>query len=224
MRTFRVLLLTIALLAAVQCVPGQPQATESEGAGTPLPVPATEGAKTLEACIAKRRSVRAFTEQGLSWAQIGQLLWVAQGITEPQRGLRSAPSAGATYPLELYLVSAEGIYHYLPAEHAVVQLTQGDQRAALTEACQGQRWVAQAPVSFVITAVYARTAARYGERARRYVDMEAGAAMENLLLQAVALGLGGVAVGAFRDPAVAQVIGTGATQTPLLVIPVGYPG
>jgi len=177
----------------------------------------------LELCIAQRRSVRSFTDQALTWEQIGQLLWAAQGITELQRGLRAAPSAGALYPLELYVVTPEGIYHYLPAEHAVAPLAQGDRRAALGEACLGQLWVAQAPVSFVITAVYARTAAKYGERARRYADMEAGGAMENLLLQAVALGLGGVAVGAFRDPAVSEIMGIDATETPLLVVPVGYP-
>lgn len=223
MRVLHTSLLCIVLLMAVQCVPGQPGATQSGTEATPLPAPATEGTMALELCIAQRRSVRSFTDQALTWEQIGQLLWAAQGITELQRGLRAAPSAGALYPLELYVVTPEGIYHYLPAEHAVAPLAQGDRRAALGEACLGQLWVAQAPVSFVITAVYARTAAKYGERARRYADMEAGGAMENLLLQAVALGLGGVAVGAFRDPAVSEIIGIDATETPLLVVPVGYP-
>lgn len=193
-----------------------------------LPRPAQDGKVSLERCLATRRSVRSFREDALKLAEISQLLWAAQGITGGQR-LRTAPSAGALYPLELYLLAGRvegippGVYKYRPEEHALVRTAEEDRRRALADAALGQQFIAQAPAVFVIAGVYERTAQRYGERAPRYVHMEVGHAGQNLCLQAVALGLGSVPVGAFRDPEVKRVVGMAGEETPLYILPVGRP-
>ncbi len=193
-----------------------------------LPAPTKEGKVSLERCLATRRSVRSFRGDALKLAEVSQLLWAAQGITGAQR-LRTAPSAGALYPLELYLVAgkveglAAGVYKYHPDGHALVRVAQGDRRAALANAALGQQFIAQAPAVFVIAGVYERTAKRYGDRAPRYVHIEVGHAGQNLCLQAVALGLGSVPVGAFRDPDVRRVLSMPDEEAPLYILPVGRP-
>jgi SagB-type dehydrogenase family enzyme len=177
---------------------------------------------SLEEAIARRRSVREFGIEPLSWEEISQLLWSAQGVTDP-RGLRAAPSAGALYPLEVYLALPEGAYHYLPQKQALKLVTESDLRADLWEAGLRQDALRQAPAVFVITAVYERTEAKYGDRAGRYVQMEAGHAAQNLLLQAVALDLGAVSIGAFYDERVADALGLPPDHRPLYLIPVGHP-
>ena len=193
------------------------------GALVPLPPPVTKGKVSLEEVLATRRSVRALTGDPLTPERLGQLLWSAQGITQPRRGLRTAPSAGALYPLEVYAVTPEGVFKYQPADHAIRKVKTGDVRKDLAAAALGQSSVAQASADLVITAVYARTARKYGERAERYVHIEVGCAAENVLLQATALGLGAVPVGAFEDRAVKQVLGCPDEEEPLLIIPVGQP-
>ncbi|WP_208599058.1 SagB/ThcOx family dehydrogenase [Desulfonatronum thioautotrophicum] len=198
-----------------------------------LPAPSRSSSVSLEETLAQRRSVRSFSDTPLTLAEIGQLLWAAQGISEPRRGLRTAPSAGATYPLEIDVVIgnlegiAAGVYRYAPGEHALRPLDQerlqGDQRQALAQAGLNQSPLHSAPVTFAISAVHARTAARYGDRATRYVDMEVGHAAQNLSLQAVALGLGSVVIGAFNDREVASVLGLSSGESPLYLIPVGTP-
>jgi SagB-type dehydrogenase family enzyme len=187
----------------------------------PLPPPRTDGTASLEACLAGRRSVRAFTDQDLTWEQIGQLLWAAQGLTSDWGG-RTAPSAGALYPLEVYVVTRQGVYRYAPQGHRLVALAMGDQRKSLQAASLNQGAVESAPAVFVVAGVYARTAARYGDRADRYVHLEAGHAAQNFLLQAVALDLAGVPMGAFDDAGVQHALGLPADHAPLYVIPVGY--
>jgi SagB-type dehydrogenase family enzyme len=176
----------------------------------------------LEDTLLRRRSVRAFTDQALTTEQLAQLLWAAQGITDP-RGFRTAPSAGALYPLELYVVSADGFYRYRPEGHQLLQLAQEDLRSAVWQAGLQQDALRDAPAVFLIAAVYQRTADKYGERATRYVDIEAGHAAQNLLLQAVALGLGGVPIGAFHDDALGTALSLPADHAPLYLLPVGYP-
>lgn len=191
-----------------------------------LPAPAQTGQHSLEALLQHRRSVREYPELALSLAQLGQLLWAAQGITH-RSGYRTAPSAGALYPLELYAVVghvsglAKGIYHYLPKRHALVKTVDGNVGAALAKAALSQASVAQAPVVIVFTAVSARTEQKYGERAQRYIDIEVGHAAENLFLQAEALGLATVDVGAFHDQEVAHVLQLPHGQVPRLLMPVG---
>jgi SagB-type dehydrogenase family enzyme len=193
-----------------------------------LPTPRNEGPISVEAAIEARRSTREFSGEPLSLAEVGQLLWATQGITSAQ-GARAAPSAGGTYPLELYLAAGRvtglepGVYRYLPAQHGLVLVAAGDVRALLAEAALDQTWVAESAVDVVIAAVYARTTERYGERGIRYVQLEAGHAAENLCLQATALGLGAVTVGAFSDEKLATGVQMPVDQEPLYVIPVGHP-
>jgi SagB-type dehydrogenase family enzyme len=187
-----------------------------------LPPPSLVGEKSLEEVIASRRSMREFTDQALSWSYISQLLWSAQGMTDPA-GLRTAPSAGALYPLEIYVALPDGAYHYLPPGHAVEPVSAGDLREDLWQAGRRQDALRQAVAIFVIAAVYERTEAKYGERAERYVHLEAGHAAQNMLLQAVALELGAVPIGAFYDEQVQAALGLPADQRPLYLIPVGHP-
>lgn len=192
-------------------------------AASPLPAPSTVGTVSLEEVLAARRSVREYSSAELSPAELGQLLWAAQGITEVAGRGRTAPSAGGTYPLEVYAVTRGGLFRYVPEEHALEVLGAEDLRPALAAAAGGQEWVAEAALVVVVVGVAERTAARYGERAERYVALEAGHAAQNLLLQAVALGLGAVPVGAFADDAVRQVVGIAEDWAPLYLIPVGHP-
>jgi SagB-type dehydrogenase family enzyme len=191
-----------------------------------LPQPEFTGEVPVEQALLLRRSERAFSQRALSQAELSQLLWAAQGVTSP-RGYRTAPSAGALYPLEIIAVvglSAElapGVYRYRSAEHALVQTAAGDRREELCRAALNQRFVARAPAVVVIAAVYARACAVYGERGVRYTDMEAGHAAQNLSLQAVALGLGSVMVGAFTDTEVRRVALLAPEEEPLYLIPVG---
>jgi SagB-type dehydrogenase family enzyme len=191
-----------------------------------LPAPRAQGPVSLEAALAQRRSQRSFGTAPLTSAEAGQLLWAAQGITDGQ-GERNAPSAGATYPLVLYLVAgrvdglAAGVYRYLPQGHGLQAVAVGDVRAALASATRGQGWVADAPALVVIAAQPARTVARYGARADGHVAMEAGAAAQNLLLQAVALGLGGTLVGAFDETTLRRSLALAEAEQPLAIVPVG---
>ena len=192
---------------------------------TSLPEPVTSGEKSLEALLLQRRSVREHREAALDLSAIGQLLWAAQGITNPQ-GFRTAPSAGALYPLELYVVVGKvdglspGLYHYHPDTHRLQQTEDGDLRHILARAALAQPWVKTAAAVVVVTAVYGRTTRKYGERGIRYVHMEVGHAAQNLFLQAEALGLAAVVVGAFEDDAVATALKLPTDVQPLMLIPV----
>lgn len=187
-----------------------------------LPAPSQRSEVSLEEALTRRRSIREFREEGLSSAEISQLLWAGQGITDP-RGLRTAPSAGALYPLELYAATGEGVYHYLSQGHRLAILSPEDMRLGLWEAGLKQGALREAPAIIVIAAVYARTEGKYGDRAERYVHLEAGHAAQNILLQATALDLGAVPIGAFYDQEVQEVLGLPSDQEPLYLIPVGYP-
>jgi SagB-type dehydrogenase family enzyme len=186
-----------------------------------LPAPRLDGEMSLEKAIATRRSVREFTEETLSWEDISQLLWAAQGITDP-RGLRAAPSAGALYPLELYVAVAEGAYHYLPRGHTLQIVSEDDVRSYLWEAGLRQGALQEAPAIVVVTAIYERTEAKYGDRAERYVKLEAGHAAQNILLQAAALRLGAVPIGAFYDDQIHTALALPSEHQPLYLIPVGH--
>jgi SagB-type dehydrogenase family enzyme len=188
-----------------------------------LPVPEQKGKMSVEEAVARRRSVREFTRESLTERELSQLLWAAQGITHPG-GLRAAPSAGALYPLEIYVATAGGFYHYEPRPHRLIPLSDRDLRAALCGAALGQEAITQAPAVFVMAAVYERTSRKYGAaRAPRYVHLEAGHAAENLLLEAVALGLGGVTIGAFEDAGVQNTLALPPDCRPLYLVPVGHP-
>jgi len=196
--------------------------TSPASAALSLPSPTAVGPMSLEEALAGRRSVRELASRPLSWAQIGQLLWAAQGVTDAE-GRRTAPSAGATYPLDLYAVTPEATWRYLPEEHALTRVQERDLRPVLRAAALDQEAVGTAPLVVVIVAVPARTAVRYGEeRAIRYVQLEAGHAAQNLLLEAVALGLAAVPVGAFDDAQLGSALALPPDHMPLYLLPVGY--
>ena len=192
-----------------------------------LPAVESKGAMSLEEAIQGRRSVREFARRDLALKDVSQLLWAAQGITS-RHGFRTAPSAGALYPLEIYVVatSVEGLsagaYRYRPKTHELVNVRGGDLRRPLAAAALGQRAVGQAPAVLVIASVYARTAKKYGERGRRYVQIEVGHVAQNVYLQAAARGLGTVLIGAFHDEDVRDALGLPPDQEPLGLMPVGH--
>jgi SagB-type dehydrogenase family enzyme len=191
-----------------------------------LPEPRARGELSVEEALRKRRSVREYAPGPLELADVAQILWAAQGLTHPD-GYRTAPSAGALYPLEIYLVAGEvadlraGTYRYRPREHDLVAVAEGDLRGTLASAALGQDCVGEAPAVLVITGVYERTARKYGARARRYVQIEVGHAVQNVYLQAAAGGLAAVIVGAFDDAGVQAVLGLPADHAPLALMPLG---
>jgi len=189
-----------------------------------LPKPSLKGRMTLEEAIARRRSVREFSDYPLSLEEVGQLLWAAGGITGHAAYLRTHPSAGALHPLEVYLLDADGVFHYEPEGHRLCLVQAGDRRTDLAKAAHRQWFIADSTCVIALLAVYARTTGKYGDRGRmRYVPMDAAHSAQNVLLQAVGLGLGAVPVGAFDDEAVLAVMGTPANEVPLYLIPVGRP-
>lgn len=191
-----------------------------------LPPPRFEGPVSIEQTLLQRRSIRTFSRDPLTVDDLTQLLWAAQGITHAQ-GYRTAPSAGALYPLELYVVVGQvvglpaGLYRYRGREHALGAQSPRDLRAEMAAAAYGQRPVERAPASFLFTAVFERMTVKYGRRGVRYVDMEAGHAAQNLCLQAVALDLKSVVIGAFQDAAVKQIAMLPSEEEPLYLVPVG---
>ena len=189
-----------------------------------LPQPRTDGVVSLEAAIAQRRSVRRFHPDKLTLEQIGQLLWSAQGITGNRDVLRAAPSAGACHPLVFYVCRRDGAWRYHPEDHRLTRHLARDVRKELMMASYRQKFIAEAACVFAISAVIERTTGRYGERGEsRYVPMDIGHAAENLLLQAVALGLAGVPVGAFDDASVGEVLALPKQEVPLYLLPIGHP-
>jgi len=196
-----------------------------------LPAPHEKGRVSLEEAIAARRTVRSFSPQALTDEQLSQLLWATWGVIDPREGRKAIPSAGALYPLEVYVAVGadgvrgleEGVYRYLSEEHSLERIASGDRRREVAEASLWQMWMASAPVIFVIAAEYGRTTRKYGDRGVRYVLMEVGHAAQNLFLESVALGLGAGIVGAFYDDKVAEVLSLPERHEPLLIMPVGYP-
>ena len=195
----------------------------SNGASRQLPPPVVAGEASVEDAIVARRSYREFEATPLSLEQIGQLCWAAQGITHPGLRLRASPSAGGLYPIELYVVTRDGVELYKPEQHLLEGHRTGDLRSALQRAAVDQEAIGESPVCLVITAVVARAARKYGGRAERYCFLEAGHVAQNVLLQAEALLLAGVPIGAFDDEAVARVLGLPEDCGVLYLLPIGHP-
>ncbi len=191
-----------------------------------LPGPRYGSSTSLEEALLKRRSTRDYRNAPLFRGEISQLLWAAQGITDP-RGLRTAPSAGALYPLEIFVVAGNvtdlpsGIYRYRTRRHELDQIEVGDKRDELCSAALGQTSVRNAAAVLVVSALYERTTMKYGDRGIRYAHMEAGHAAQNVCLQAEALGLGTVVIGAFHDNEVKMIMTMADREQPLYIIPVG---
>lgn len=194
-----------------------------------LPYPQERGEISLEETIKRRQSIREFSPQALSLNQLSQLLWAAQGVTERENSRRSCPSAGALYPLEIYVAVKNvngvepGIYYYDVFKHSLEIIRKGDFSTKLADACLGQFFIAEAPVIILICAEYERTTWKYGERGVRYVHMEVGHCGQNICLQVQSLGLATVPIGAFWDREVQKVTEIPEEHEPLYIFPVGYP-
>ncbi len=191
-----------------------------------LPRAGFKGQMSVEEAIKKRRSVREFGRGSLALEDVSQLLWAAQGMTGG--GSRAVPSAGALYPLEIYVVAGNveglspGVYRYRSRNHKLLRVASGERRKSLASAALGQSWVRRAPMVLVIASVYERTTEKYGQRGRRYVHIEVGHAAQNIYLQAAALGLATVLVGAFHDSEVQGALDLPSDHEPLGLMPVGY--
>lgn len=197
-----------------------------------LPAPKLKGSVSVEEALNRRYSVREFQDRPVELSKVSQLLWACGGkrLDGVTGATRTYPSAGACYPLEVYLVAGmvdgvePGVYRYNHKKHRLELVLAGDVRLMLARSALGQKFIAEAPASIIITAVYKRTVRVYGERGYlRYVPMDAGHAAQNIYLESVALGLGTVAVGAFIDSKVSAVIGIERDETPLYIFPFGYP-
>ena len=191
-----------------------------------LPEPEYTSKLSVEEALLKRRSVRDYKDQPLELAEVSQLLWAAQGITD-QRGLRTAPSAGALYPLEVYLVAGNvsglsaGAYRYVTDGHSLVKVADGDRREELCQAALGQASVKKGAAVIVFTAIYERTTGKYGDRGIKYAHIEVGCASQNVYLQAVSLDIGTVFVGAFHDSRVRELLNLENNEHPHCIMPLG---
>jgi SagB-type dehydrogenase family enzyme len=188
-----------------------------------LPEPKLTGSVSLEQAMAVRRSVRQFTSQELNLEQVGQLAWAGQGITQKERGYRTAPSAGALYPIRLYFIIKGGMYVYEPNDHSLEKLLNLDLRHAVSQAALRQQAPAKAACDILIAGSVKKVAARYGLRARQYMLLEAGHIAQNIHLQAVSLGLASVPIGAFDDKKVEKICRLPSDQEAIYLIAVGYP-
>jgi SagB-type dehydrogenase family enzyme len=191
-----------------------------------LPSPKTIGRMSLEEAIVNRHSVRSFSKKELSLEEISQLLWAAYGqrdVDSVTGASKTVPSAGALYPMEIYLVSPNGVFHYFPSSHSLKEISDKDLRSALSRAALWQEALTRAAVNFVITCVYDKICWKYGERGMRYAHIEAGHIAQNIHLQAVCLGLGSAPIGAFSDTAVQKALYLPKDNIPLYIIPVGHP-
>ncbi len=191
-----------------------------------LVLPDTEGGMPLGKALSLRRSNRRYEAQPLSIRELSQLLWSGQGVTN-QRGFRTAPSAGATFPLDLYVVVnnvnglSKGLYQYLHNSHELKMISNTINVDMLARACLGQRMISEAGAVIVFSAVFERTTTRYGERGERYVHNEVGHASQNIHLMAASLNLGTVVVGAYRDQEVESLLNLGEGVRVLYLMPVG---
>jgi SagB-type dehydrogenase family enzyme len=219
-------MLMMSLTFSGGCGTGGSVSPVKESIGITLPEPMHDSNTSVEEALLQRRSIRNYSEGDLTLEQLGQLLWAAQGITDPS-GKRTAPSAGGLYPLEVYVVVGNvegvspGVYKYKPDSHSLVKMVDGDQRSALSQAAFNQKDVRLGAIDIIITASYERTTKKYGERGIRYMYLEAGHAAQNICLQTVALKLGTVTIGAFDDDSVKRVLSLSDNEEPLYIMPVG---
>lgn len=187
-----------------------------------LPKPRMKGDISVEEAIQTRRSVRSFSSKEVSLEDISQLLWACQGITDERRGFRASPSAGALYPLEIYVVTKDGVLQYIPDAHKLEVISNKDIRKDLALIAYGQGFIAQACLNIVICVVYERVTSKYGKPGVAWTHIEVGHAAQNIFLQAVALGLDSAPIGAFSDAEVSKILNLPYGVKPLYILPVGY--
>jgi SagB-type dehydrogenase family enzyme len=188
-----------------------------------LPKPVTNGSVSLEQAIENRRSIREFTDETLTLNQLSQLCWAAQGITDPNRDFRAAPSPGAIYPIELYVFLPEGLYLYEPTRHELTLTIDRDLRQSLFNSSFNQRVVQKAPCTFMFAGAVKKVEAKYRNRGEKFTSIEAGHIAENIQLQAVTLGLGSVPIGVMDTKTIAQFCKLPETLEVLYLVPVGVP-
>ncbi|NIO45089.1 MAG: SagB/ThcOx family dehydrogenase [Candidatus Aenigmarchaeota archaeon] len=221
---FAIIIFLIILISTVP-LPTESYVTETE---IKLPEPSLEGEMSVEETLLKRRSIRDFLNKPIPLDDLSQILWAAQGITSEWGG-RTAPSAGALYPLEIYIQVRkveklkEGVYHYNPKSHSLDLIKEGDFSSQLTQAGLSQKWIKDASLNIIITADFSRTTRKYGERGIRYVYMEAGHCGQNIYLQTTVLVLGCVTVGAFNNEDVKNLLSIPKNHEPIYIIPIGVP-
>lgn len=217
--------------APIEEQPTTNTATSSEPAVSyetfPLPQPILDGETSVSEALFERRSQRDFQDTELTQEQLAQLLWAAAGVTT-EDGRRTAPSAGALYPLDLYVVVTQvtglepGLYLYQPEQHTLAKVLAGDFRTALAEGSLDQPAIQRAPATLLYTVVYERLIERYEDRGiERYAYIEVGHSAQNVLLQAQALGLGAVPIGAFTDHELTELLQLPTENEPRYLIPVG---
>ena len=187
-----------------------------------LTKPKLMGTVSFEEALAKRRSIRLFANKPLEYEQISQLAWAGQGITEKQRGLRTAPSAGEIYPIELYFATEEGLFVYRPAEHSLEQTSDKDIRSSLAAAASMQESVATAGCDIIIAGSARKLTTQFRNKAKTYMLLEAGHVAQNILLQAACLNLGSVPVGGFTAKQVSRACRLPAGFEPVYIICVGH--
>ena len=216
----------LAVLAVVLAT--DPAVAQERSTPIVLPRVAPSQTATLASLLEERHSVREFSDQPIALAELSHVLWAAIGANRPD-GRRTVPSAGALFPLDVYVVAgdvrglAAGVYRYLPLEHALARTREGDRRDALVQAALRQGWMGRAPAIVVVTAEYERTTVKYGDRGVRYAHIEVGSVAQNVYLQCAALGLGTTFVGAFFDDEVREALGLPAAHRPLGLLPIGSP-
>ncbi|MCM8788641.1 MAG: SagB/ThcOx family dehydrogenase [Candidatus Omnitrophica bacterium] len=180
---------------------------------------------SVEQAIYKRRSIRAYRKIPLEAEEVSQILWAAYGMNA--YGKRTVPSAGATYPFDIYLVVGDvkgiesGIYLYDGRNHALKLIASGDVRDDLAQAAYEQKFISEAPAVLVLVAQFQRTTSFYGKRGERYVYLDGGHIGQNVSLQVEALGLGTCMIGAFDDNMVVKVLGVKGDV--VYIMPVGRP-
>jgi protease I len=218
-----ILLLIIALVISLPVAySAQYHPNNSSSKKISLPPPKTTGAVSLEQSLAKRRSIREFSGKNLEYAQIGQLAWAGQGITDPVTGYRTAPSAGALYPITLYFATTAGLFAYDPRQHALEEISTTDVRRRLAAAA-AQKEIADAPCDIIIAGDVNKLRPKYAHKARRFAMLEAGHIAQNILLEAVSLQLAAVPIGAFETKNVAAICNLPTALEPFYIICVGYP-
>ena len=228
---YKIILLLIILFFNFNCLAQNKKSSQSiqtqKNIVIKLPAPCLDSKVSLEKALHKRRSIRNYSDNSLSISNVSQILWAAQGITKKRGGLRTAPSAGALYPIELYIAVgkvkglSQGLYKYNPQKHTILKVMEGDIREKLSNAALKQSCIRRGAVNIIIAGVYKRTALKYGKRAEQYVLMECGAVSQNIYLQSYALNLGTVLVGAFNDDALKSILKLPEDEYPLGIMPIG---
>lgn len=239
LKSWELVLMTAGVVLLSACAATDNSSPRMPGRGTPLntdlvnssiitlPKPVLTGDKSLEEALSHRKSLRDYRKDELSLEEISQLLWACQGLrNDPEYPPgRTAPSAGGFHPMEIFLFTPQGVFRYVPANHSMAVIKQGDTREDLRLASLGQQSIGTAPVVFVIAGkLLPEAVAKYKEREERYIILEAGCACQNLLLEAVSLDLGAVPIGAFNDEKITELLGLDKLNAfPFLIVPVGKP-